>query len=780
MLTTIVAISVVLVAFVSLATFVSTGVRLKKLRGELRSQNELRSELGNLNELLQDKLRTGAHLSPELEQTVISDRKAVISDRIHQLKTRISAARITWILQKGLRRELQTHTKLEKELRNLNELVENKLRSEARLSPELEQTAISARQAAISERIDQLEARIPTTRNLMIGSGVAGLSSFGLIGLSFFATLSERQGPPAYGLIEPAWNVWAEQPSETVSFEPDVDLKTRHKYSLIVNLSAIAFDRFERAGVHSQKISSGFERWLEENNQVDSAEVKLHVYPDTQYFLPQAKTEKVKTLRLNLARMRRSMRTGVDLNGSPLKILQRERDDADFNFGVSSFRIETSSRSGVGSIAIAIWANGRALDELSVSLCIKDGESNTCVEPPTQSGSLNAIDLTFKRKSEYPDATLQLMARGAEVVGEFRCEICEWPEDRYDSWVIPESKTWLSDQFKSITQRIGKASISDKAFRKNVESAGKEIYNVVFHSRDPGVARAQASFGAFIHQARAGAKQSKTARTLFVKLVTGEHELILPPIALMRVPLLSNTAEFVGFNVKVQTPLEYQDYSSPGKCISDWLLFVPPYAASPPLPLKDVSEAREAFGERWINGFKQSCPSCVVEKEEDFQQWLGHGEPENHAVVILSHHKQNALYLNEVTGQPEILSSDITRDFASPSLVILDACGTFEPGASEFVRAFNFHRVNTVIATTTQVEPLMAGTFLAMFMNALQQHANEKEYTVSDARFDTVRDMGEPEDSPYGPKALVFVLAGNDAVKLCLPSDSVKQATSPK
>jgi hypothetical protein len=90
-------------------------------------------------------------------------------------------------------------------------------------------------------------------------------------------------------------------------------------------------------------------------------------------------------------------------------------------------------------------------------------------------------------------------------------------------------------------------------------------------------------------------------------------------------------------------------------------------------------------------------------------------------------------------------------------------------GASEFIWAVNFHGVTSAIATSTKVESFLAGKFLATFMSLLQQHVNDAGYTVSQARFDAVRALGRAPGSDYGPKALAFILAGNGALRLCVP-----------
>jgi hypothetical protein len=273
-----------------------------------------------------------------------------------------------------------------------------------------------------------------------------------------------------------------------------------------------------------------------------------------------------------------------------------------------------------------------------------------------------------------------------------------------------------------------------------------------------------------VARAQIDKNSGKAPPSLFVRIIPGRPNLTLAPIGLMHVSVPNSTPEFVGFVANVQTPLEYQDYSPSSDCISRWVLFVPPKTPPPKVQateLEAVLVARESF-KGWIDSVRQSCATCVIENEYDFQNWLSQpGKDESDAIVILSHHSGNALFFNETTEQPRVLASAVRRSFASPSLVIVDACGTSEPGASEFIRQFNFRGVMSAVATSTKVEPMLAGKFLAKLMGLFKEHAGDRDYTLSQARFDAVRAL-EPE---FGAKALAFILAGNGALRLCVPHE---------
>jgi hypothetical protein len=269
--------------------------------------------------------------------------------------------------------------------------------------------------------------------------------------------------------------------------------------------------------------------------------------------------------------------------------------------------------------------------------------------------------------------------------------------------------------------------------------------------------------------------------SLFVRLIPNKPDLILTPVNLMRIEMPDHTKEYLGSHVSIQSPLEFQDYSRPTQCVSKWVLFVPPRTKDPTPPaLQAVSDARDEFKD-WIDVFRNNCRSCVKDSETKFGDWLADsGTGESTGLIVLSHHGTNSLFFYD-GGSPAIQSIGVSRVFSKPSLAIVDACGTSRPGASEFIREFNEHGINSVVATSTEVEPTMAGRFLTILMDLLQTHSKDASYTLSKARFDAVKALSKTKDrngAMYGPRALAFILAGNGAVRACVPvKNGPKQAT---
>jgi hypothetical protein len=580
---------------------------------------------------------------------------------------------------------------------------------------------------------------------------------------------------------DPVWNTWVEPYSAIPAFRAATPQVNRD-YSLIVNLSAILYSESE-PGVYSTKASSTFSSWLKKNSSLNSADLDILVLPDRRYFAPQLPNEAMKALHVDLKKIRDIQEKGFILPVSPFETLRANQGNADFSFGIQSFRVRTKSLSGPATIALSIWANGTPIDEVSVSLCIVANVGDPCHPIPSNTGGLQGADLSGV--GPYPDAALHIIDRQSDIVGVYRCNMCGWPEHDYRAWQIGESAQWFADQAKEILTLMTQSPDPDSkvTITQIFGQAGDDLYNTIFHShdQDPDLGTAKKGFADFISSAQSSQQNGKRAPTLFVRLIPTKPDLVLVPVGLMRVPLDDHSKQFVGYNVEVQSPLESQDYSKPVGCISKWVLFVPPDKPTVP-SLTDVYQARTQFAD-WITRFKDACPECVIDIESKFQSWLdGSDKPVGDGLVLLSHHSANSVFFYR-DGSPAVHSASVSRTFNTPSFVLIDGCGSSMPGASEFIRKFNELGVSSVIATSTEVEPVMAGKFLDTFMNLLATHAKEDTYTVSRARLDTVRILSALKDEAgeaYGPRALAFVLAGNGALKACLPKGKNKSAPTRK
>lgn len=603
---------------------------------------------------------------------------------------------------------------------------------------------------------------------------------------------------------DPVWNVWTEPfSSDRILFAPQ-KLQPERDYSLVINLAALSYDedKFAKdAGVYSQRADSSFMEWVGKHPELEARDVQILVIPDRRYFERQLDGQVMRPFPVELAKMRRVRSNGFTLTGSALKYLKSKSGNADFSFGIKSFHIKTSSTLGLASIAVSIWADGMPVNEISYSVCIVRELTDACDYPKQAVYTLKGVDLS--KLDRPPDAALQIIDRQTDVVGVFRCNVCGWRSDEYRVWRVAETEKDFADEVKKIVRRLGKVPKlpSTQEYEQRFEAASDALYRVLFGSppansaADENQQRATAglaAFNEFVTRSRDKVLANAPPLSLFVRLIPSEPDLVLTPIALMKIqpssavasplaPSPTNTQglfpDFVGFYVDVQEPLEYQNYSHSSSCLSQWVLLVPPPQAPDGADYQDVEDARAPF-ENWINTFLATCGDCVKQDTglKGFRTWLGGSGKHAGAVLTLSHHDDAyGLYFDSSTQDPAIITSDIGRTFDDPAVAILAACGTAEPGGADFISKFNSHKVYTVIATSSAVDGGMAGQFLSLLMENLLHGRDISDYSLSQARFEAVRTLSTKADSSnvkFGARALEFILAGNGSIRLCPPVET--------
>jgi hypothetical protein len=599
----------------------------------------------------------------------------------------------------------------------------------------------------------------------------------------------------------PVWNVWAEPASgsaDSAIFKPQ-RLQRKHDYSFVVDLAALHFDEDQTdkdAGVYSKDSSTKFRDWIDnpENKDLPSASVKVLIIPDRVHFRPQGDHEALKQMRIELAKIRDVKQKGFSLSGSALKYLRLHGGEAPFSFGLKTFQITTTDEVGIGYISVSIWKNDRPIGELQYTTCVGNEIKDPCNPPLVPESTFKGIDL--RDSDQVPAAALHLIDRQVDIVGIFHCHACDQNSDEYITWEVPETRDSFERKVDAIIRRLDVvkpihngetneefAKRKQREYLERSHASSEALYNLIFGSKkDSDGLKAKAAFIEFVRHARKVEEQNDIPPpAFFVRVIPSVPRLVLTPVSLLEVtspdpasPKVAGRTDFglyAGFYLEIQTPLEIQDYSDSKDCISKWTLFVPPSTAEGNLAA--VEEARQSFSP-WIEGFKKACRECVMDDEDEhnFRHFLNGEGPDADAVLMLSHHSSEiGLYFDESDFDPAIITSDIGRTFNDNSIAILGACGTAAPVGSEFITQFNKMGIRSVIATTTAVEPSMTGRFLTLFLNSF--NSTSETNTIGQARFQAIRKLSQEEDLPggalYGPRALVFILAGNAGRHLCVP-----------
>jgi hypothetical protein len=580
------------------------------------------------------------------------------------------------------------------------------------------------------------------------------------------------------------WNLWAEVQTSTQlpsrpQFQPSTYLKPNSTYLFTLDLSAISYGR-ALTGVLSMPSGASFQEQLSEWLVGTEKEVSLKVLilPDSAYFQRDA-ARSVKTLTVNLEKVRKFQKAKYQqVLADPFAMLREEAaqdKDPDFMFGRVLFGIKTGSMEGNASVALSIWVDNeeigvsRPVDEIALSFCVSASvpDTETCQGVRTSQYGLRGIDSVriASETTTFPDAALHFvqLASDRPVIGVFKRN--DKP-DGYKVWTLKKTAKELNTFLSETQLAVAKEARTDEDFLFH----GQELYNTLFPADDDlDRQAARAALEAFVREHPP--QQTRTlSPSIFVRLLNQGEVL---PLGLMAVPTGENSADFLGFNFRIETPLPTQTYQSSSDCLSQWAIVVPPESGGDATLDDARRQAETVIEEKW----KPMAEAYTVMKK--FGGWLGQREKETEkeitVLVVLSHHAKNKLSLKE---GDTITSSSVVRRFKRPVLAILNGCGTAQPGAEEFIKELNAKGVTAVIATSTEVEPDLAGDFFNCLDESLEKHVSEKNITVSQVFHESLfclRDKSPSQDNaqPYGAKALKYALLGNGSLRLCPPKKEV-------
>jgi hypothetical protein len=554
-------------------------------------------------------------------------------------------------------------------------------------------------------------------------------------------------------------------------------MQSGRSYLLVVDLAVLEYDKYSRAA-QSQSASWDFNKWLA-TQEHDRAVVKILANTDELFFERLESNQQAQQLEIDIAKMRQIDQEGFRLKGSPFEYLAAHQGNAPFSFGKAVWRIKTKAGvTGAGLIKFSIWADDKPVDEFSYNTCIGVVSPDQCPAPTPSQNSLRGVDLT--NRSSTPDAAIHFVEFGSQnLLGVFRCNTCGWGESEFKTWKVGHGASWLRQQFElTVLPGIklaanGPDSDSDPSFNEQTfVNAGDALLGLIFHTQDGNVSEAESAFHTFVSQAASIAPASSSVPSLFVRLLPeNPDEAFFIPIGLARARTGPSRRDFIGFHFRIETPLELQSYSPSAQCIRKWILLVPP----PSITGNALVEARAGFSD-WITRFQHSTNDASLFSDlNEFKNWVDPDSPstvDSSVILIMSHHENNRFYFDQDLAA--VFATNIKRRFTAPSVAILNACGTANPGAFEFVREFNLHGVNAVVASTVDINGRMGGVFLRFLADTLDSHSADSAYTLDRAVFDAIMKLkAEPDTAEgtqmYGARALLFELIGNGSLRVCTP-----------
>lgn len=617
-------------------------------------------------------------------------------------------------------------------------------------------TAASAPPSKESER--ELDAAKEKERAYALAPSPYGPVSMGPPPVAHASRMSNPR--PRTPINDLTWNVWAEPESPTLSFKPVTFLQPDKPYQLVLDLAALAYRN--NPGIFIKAAGDQLKASLQKLVESDAPDTNLTliIIPDERFFKT---TNRAETLRINLDRLRKALKDGLDTPKTPLATL-RQNPEADFSFGRKQIELQTLRREGSGSIAIALWADGVPVDELSIPLCVASdaAAARNCKSVNKLHDSLAGIDPVRVAAQQdastlTPDAALHFIELNPSTqVGIFRDN--SWPEGQYESWKLSKNGTATRSELQGILTNFDIATNDSHLLR-----VGSELYNLLFPEEED--EKKHPGFDNFIAHPREP-EDPADPPSIFVRLLTSNNEdpPFLVPLGIMAHEI-NGKKDFLGFHFRIQTPLQIQDYEPYPKCISSWVVLAPPANASGVPP--ELNAARERFS-AWFDDWEFK----PIPEMDQFIDWAQEtvSETEPISIFILAHHAGNSLYFEE---NPRLGPNGIKRRFKTPSVAFVNGCETGAPGTSAIVQRLNNRGVSAVIATAGKVDRLLAGDFFSVLGHYLTAKPAGQEYSLGAAHFLTLKDLRnrKPDENsfPYGAKVLAYEVLGNSSLRICSP-----------
>jgi hypothetical protein len=589
----------------------------------------------------------------------------------------------------------------------------------------------------------------------------------------------------------PVWNTWFEQEHAGVAFTPLTSSPAGASVNLVLDLVTIPLMTGTN-GVSSFRGISTFQQWLR-SVKTSTADIRVLVVPAEKYFVAPTREQRTRTVSISIEKLKSALTVEENLGPeAAMAYLREHRGTAAWDVVHEQFTLHLRPHEGMasappvlGNVAVILWVDDpqsgvAPVGNLSASLCIspsgemcKDSTSvNSTLSGPKQQIT-SAVQ--FIEAHDLSDAALHFVELDENtLVGVFRCNTCpDWRADEYLTWPINSS---AADLVRQLHDTILDGLENADAYDNDAEylRAGQALYNLLFGSSP----EAQRRFGEFIEYALKSQGESHThPLRLFVRVLSVlPRDAFAVPMGLMAVKTPAGRDVIAGDAVEIQQPLPDEDYTTSSSCLSTWAALIPGREIQDPDMVNARSQVTSWFGDH------EKLPGVhVFNRIEDFADWLVPGAPEEEVssaapsvLMVLSHHEPGRLFFDMIHRTPAVYAASMLRRFPTPSVAIVDACGTGKPGALDIIEKLNGNRVTTVIATSTSVNAYLGGAYLDLLIRRLKDaHGN---YSIGDANFEAVHDLskrlrGDPgaADRPFGAAAYAFQVLGNSAVQVCMP-----------
>jgi len=353
-------------------------------------------------------------------------------------------------------------------------------------------------------------------------------------------------------LGDPVWNFWMESPPQTGQSGPQISykaisLKTQSRAQLVIDLSAIAYDGFDKA-VYSRSADSDFTRRLRAIPG-DSISLDIIVNPDPLYFAIPHPQNISQPMHVDLKKLRASQTHGMAIFASPRYMLRfLGNASAEYSYGVTAFPIRTLGRQGWAPVNIEVWSHDTStpLTEATAFFCVSGTADDDCGPRPAADAtidSLSGVDLAGRGKA--PDAALQISERADGLVGVFKCNASFCPDHDYHTWEVGQGSAWLRIKLNTTLNLLASREAFAEAhpdqsnqLQSVYMAAGRAMFEDVFYSEqhDPGLQPVIADMQRLVVEGAQRQLRNAAPPTLFARIIPTSNQLLVVPWSLMVVP----------------------------------------------------------------------------------------------------------------------------------------------------------------------------------------------------------------------------------------------------
>jgi outer membrane protein OmpA-like peptidoglycan-associated protein len=608
------------------------------------------------------------------------------------------------------------------------------------------------------------------------------------------------------------WNAWADRIASTMANTPSHSsvpyLEPDTEYLIMVDLAGF---EYEMPHVKTFAVKRILRETLDrEKEQGRTPKLPFQVVLLTDEIFFKTKSHVLpEPFNVNMDRIRKFGPKKYDQSINPLEDFKAGRDP-EYRFGSLEIRVKTAENVyGRTAIGLSFWNSSRPYSEISIPFCVRRPEEPPC---PTSfqisaglgtklggSGILEASG-TAVHDSQCPNAAITIIELSpSTVVGvlfidnvENRKHYDEQAErtakdsiDKYKIWTIEnESTKKFVEKLKSYQNDFGKI--------RDVAGTGNALKNLLFPPINKEAVEARDALFAFIQKKRGSRPfESADPPVIFVRVVLEDDQIPRPwlyPIGLISVGS-DEELDFLGYHLRIETPLLGQSYNSFSNCLNNWFAVLPIDQTDPPLKnaMNEVDRGgridigREVKNYQPVRGHESAL---LFEDIQLFRKWIQRCGPfdscddrinEPGILTVLSHHNKQSIFFNDKISK--VVPDNIVRNLPRPSIAVLSGCSTAEIGASDIIQQLNVTGVDAVIATNTGIQGDMAGDFLECLSRSIESVEAGGSVKVGKLVWRAQRCLYEgeflkPNDTPrniYGHRVLSFTFAGNPNVSICGP-----------